>query len=234
MYINCLLSIKLYISIHHCITSWVSPTQYYIRATSQFYYSQQKSHNWDWVVRLKQAGTPPAWTLQNINEYMNDENNRTFTQPLTDGDSGVKYFAGTWEPSDWLLTDGQESSDMKNYLRQNYTAAVLVAAKRLEQTIWFGLLEEKEKSMKLLQMTLGLDVSPTLPEHNILGFHKPPPSNETKQKIASYLPMDTWLYNYAKLLFEARWNYFFNNGGDGSYIHPELPPLPNFSATVVQ
>ena len=169
--------------------------------------SQKLSHNWDWVVKLKQAGTPPPWTLQNINEYVNDENkgldedNRTFIQPLIDGESGVKYFAGTWEQNDWLLTDGKESSKMKNYLRQNYTAAVLVAAKRLEQTLWFGLLEEKDKSMKLLQMALGLDVPPTLPEDNKLGFHKPPPSNETKRKIASYLPMDIWLYNYAKMLF---------------------------------
>lgn len=155
---------------------------------------------------------------------MNDEN-RTFLQPLIDGEAGVKYLAGTWQQSDWLLTDDKESSEVKNYLRQNCTAAALVAAKRLEQTTWFGLLEEKEKSMKLLQMTLGLGALPTLPQNNRVGAKKRQPSDETKKKIAAYLPMDIWLYSYAKRLFDARFHYF--NGG--IYFHPELPPLPHFS-----
>eukprot|EP00980_Cylindrotheca_fusiformis_P012765 scaffold3120_cov73-Cylindrotheca_fusiformis.AAC.1 len=45
--------------------------------------------------------------------------------------------------------------------------------------------------------------------------------------IAKYVPADLWLYEYAKRLFEARYDHFIN--GINEYVHPELPPLPNFT-----
>merc|ERR1712038_2099846 len=36
------------------------------------------------------------------------------------------------------------------------------------------------------------------------------------------MPLDMWLYNYAKLLFEARWGLYKT----GQYLEPDVPPFP--------
>jgi hypothetical protein len=53
-------------------------------------------------------------------------------------------------------------------------------------------------------------------------------SNEVVARLEGYLPQDIWLYKYAKRLFEARWNFFTSKDG-ADYIHPDLPPLPQFN-----
>ena len=165
---------------------------------------------------------------------MNDDTARQqFKMPLVDGEAGTKYLAGTWENVEWLFTDKEENPDDKVYLRHNRTAAILLAAKRLDQTVWFGLLDEKDISLKLLQLTLGLDEVPELPKLNAAREGtNPQPSEATKEVIESYLPQDMWLYEYAKRLFEARWNYFAGES-KGVYVHPELPPLPDFAHTPI-
>jgi hypothetical protein len=63
-----------------------------------------------------------------------------------------------------------------------------------------------------------------------------------EKQITKYIPMDLWLYEYTKRLFNARYDYLVTNNGGGRrgvrggqgeegctyYILPELPPLPNF------
>ena len=196
------------------------------RAISQFYYAQR--NGWVASKKKREPSWNPKWTTQTMDEYMNDTN-KDFMQPLSDGEGGVRWLAGTWKRNDWL--SASDESDTKRYRRQNKTAAALLAAQRLASTTWFGLLEEKDRSMKLLQLTLDLDAPPTLPKANS-GHNKVQTHNETTKKIESYLPQDMWLYEYAKRLFEARWEYYF--AGDGTYTHPELPPLPIFSTDAVQ
>ena len=41
-------------------------------------------------------------------------------------------------------------------------------------------------------------------------------------KLKSLTPQDSWLYAYAKLVFEARWNYYKS----GKFIKPDRPPYP--------
>ena len=47
-------------------------------------------------------------------------------------------------------------------------------------------------------------------------------SQEIDKRIESLIPMDIWLYKYAKRLFQARWNFFKT----GIYIRPSYPPFP--------
>ena len=79
--------------------------------------------------------------------------------------------------------------------------------------------------MKLLQLTMDLEDVPTMPKLNSAKDKNPPPSEEAIELVKKNVPKDMWLYEYAKRLFEARWDYF---NGKGSYIHPQLPPLPDF------
>jgi len=183
---------------------------------------------WGWVKREH-----PRWVNQNIDEYVRDvvdnTTKTTFVQPLVDGEGGLQYLAGTWRAADWLKTDGNDNAPNKQYLRKNRTAAILLAASRLDQCVWFGLLEEIDRSLTLLQATLGTNTGPTMGKANGAKNAHPPPSNETKRLIERYLPQDIWLYQYAQRLFEARWNYFIENQ---TYVHPEMPPFPDFSRPI--
>ena len=184
------------------------------RAASQFYFSKMLP----WAKKQN-----ASFLYQTFDDYL-DTPNKTWFQPIFDGESGSDFLTGIFPTSGghWVASDGKET-DEKIYLRQNKTAACLLAAQRLENTTWFGLLEDVDRSMKLLQITLGLDATPVLPRANKMQYLHP--TEETKKKISKFVPKDIWLYEYAKRLFEARWNYYI---GNCPYVSPELPPLPDF------
>jgi len=184
------------------------------RAASQFYFSKMLP----WAKKQN-----ASFLYQTFDDYL-DTPNKTWFQPIFDGESGSDFLTGIFPTSDghWVASDGKET-DEKIYLRQNKTAACLLAAQRLEKTKWFGLLEDVDRSMKLLQITLGLDDMPVMPRANKMQYLHP--TEETKKKISKFVPKDIWLYEYAKRLFQARWNYYIEKC---PYVSPELPPLPDF------
>ncbi|KAL3784692.1 hypothetical protein ACHAW5_002870 [Stephanodiscus triporus] len=201
------------------------------RATSQFRFS--KSLRW----AIESNAT---FLRQTFDEYLDDEENRTWTQPIADGESGTDFLAGIFPPGGWVGTDGMETF-AKSRLRANRTGAILLAAERLEATTWYGLMEDVGRSMELLDASLDLGYVPVLPMTNIGspssrragrggGGHPPPspvlPSEATTERIAKYVPKDMWLYEYARRLFEARYDHFVMGC---AYVPPELPPLPDFS-----
>ena len=50
-------------------------------------------------------------------------------------------------------------------------------------------------------------------------------STKIDKRIESLIPMDMWLYEYAKRLFQARWNWFKT----GIYRQPSYQPFPGNS-----
>lgn len=187
------------------------------RSISQFYFG--KTLPW-----AKKSNA--TFLDQSLEEYLHDVD-REWMQPLNDGEGGVNFLAGTFSSGGWVMTDEIES-DHKEYLRRNKTAACLLAAERLEQTVWFGILEDVDRSMKLLQISFGLDNTPVLPKKNKAKRKYPDPSDEIKLEIEKLLPSDMWLYEFAKRLFDARWNYVMQLNGQHKYVPPILPPLPQF------
>jgi hypothetical protein len=189
------------------------------RAISQFYFS--KTMRW---ARDRNS----TFIYKTLDEYLDDP--EEFRDPIDDGLGGVMYLSGTSQ-NDWIQSNGIESR-LKISLRHNKTAACIRAAKRLDETTWFGLLEDLDKSMKLLQFTMDLESVPVLPKSNAArGTRRyPSPSKEAISLIEGYLAQDIWLYEYSKRLFDARWGYYFtkNANGHGVYIHPDLPTLPKF------
>lgn len=164
---------------------------------------------------------------QTFEEYLDDPH-KTWTQPIADGEGGVDFLAGIFpvEVDAWVKTDGRETA-FKRHLRSNRTAACLLAARRLDGTLWFGLLEDAERSTELLRRTLGLEDTVVLPTRNAGGGRdRSGPSAVAAQKVARHLPQDLWLYEYGRRLFEARWMYVV--GGGRAYDPPALPPLPEF------
>lgn len=104
-------------------------------------------------------------------------------------------------------------------------AHCLLAADRLNQTAWFGLLHRLDESMKMLVSYLRLPVGTnlTLPKANRKQYA--PPTSTDKAILTSLMPMDLWLWQYANDLFDARWDQ--HNGRH--FIDPPLPPLPNLT-----
>jgi hypothetical protein len=200
------------------------------RAVSQFEYS--KSLPW-----AKKSNA--SFLRQTFDEYLGDPS-RTWTQPIADGESGTDFLAGIFPPEDdggWVLTDGKETR-AKARMRANRTAAMLLAARNLEKTAWFGLLEDVDRSMEMLGATLGLGYVPVFPMTNSANYGDKTKkigeeggalySVETMEKIASYLPKDLWLYEYATRLFDARYEYLVVGGGRCAYFPPVLPAWPDF------
>lgn len=103
-----------------------------------------------------------------------------------------------------------------------------LAADHLDQMIWFGLLEEIPRSIRMLKLSLNMtDSAIEFPRANQGNKrYNETTSPEVIYRLESYLAMDLWLYDYAKVLFEARWNY--TSGLVKVYKHPDRPPLPDF------
>ena len=55
-----------------------------------------------------------------------------------------------------------------------------------------------------------------------VGKSKSDVDSTVRAKLASLTPQDTWLYAYAKNVFESRWNLYKT----GKWVDPVKPPLP--------
>lgn len=190
------------------------------RCASQFHFGKTLR----WAKRRR-----AAFLNQTLEEYVRAPG--SWRQPIQDGMAGLTFLAGSLPPSKgWIATDGEDTA-WKRYLRTNATATALQAAKNLDRTVWFGLLEEVPRSMQMLQRSLDLRTAPTFPANNVNKRREDrgarPLSAETVSRIEAFMPGDLWLYEYARRVFEARWSYFVAGGaGETVYEHPALPPYP--------
>ena len=85
----------------------------------------------------------------------------------------------------------------------NSTSLANLAADNLEKTFWFGILEDTDQSLELLKNQLGLRSRISMGKVNS-GKKKSVTRETDRLKLKSLMPMDTWLYQYAKLLFEGQ------------------------------
>lgn len=135
-----------------------------------------------------------------------------------DGQASVSWLTGT-QVITWL---GVKSDTIPARERRslNISEMCLLAARRLENIFWFGIIEDIERSLELLQYQLGCTQKINFPK---LNQNKHSNATEYEQDIlASLMPQDIWLYQYAKQLFEARWTYYKT----GVFRHPNMPPTP--------
>jgi len=177
-----------------------------VRAVSQFYFSKKL----DWTKGLIMKN-------QSFYEHIrDDESMKQYTQALTDGESGSWWLSGVWKSGSWVLTDGKDSA-YKERLRKEKKECLIIAARNLDKSLWFGLLEDVPRSMELLKYNLKLEDTPKLLKKNTNNYKSI--SDEDVKIVEKYLEGDIWLYNYSKLLFEARWNEYKGQ----AYIHPKLP-----------
>ena len=137
---------------------------------------------------------------QTLSEFLRDDKSREQVVQVThDGEAGVLWLAGAWDPGGYIATDGKD----KAMLRSNTSALLKLAQDHLQETLWFGLMEDLPRSMIMLQKITN---APQLPQmkHANRNSH-PPASAEDRALIKSMLPLDMALYNFAVAIFEKRW-----------------------------
>lgn len=185
------------------------------RAISHFYFSRTLSWTKDSEIRNESL-----W------EYLHDPRTMLETRDVwQDGQAGVSWLTGT-HIGNWVRGGGGKPRDIPDRERQslNIRRMCLLAAERLEETLWFGFLDDLDRSMELLAYQLGYRKQQiALYQRNKnKRANTPVITDWERETLASLMPQDMWLYSYAKLLFEARWVCYKS----GVYIKPQLPPIP--------
>jgi hypothetical protein len=180
-----------------------------------------------------------AWTRQHpkmrkysLKEYLHDPQEMMETRSIWfDGQGGVSWLAGTH--AGYSILTNATLIQQRNEIATNATRQCLLAANHLDQTRWFGILEDIPKSMELLQHALNLTEIPTFPKQNAKRKMKPFSHSRQQQEtqelgnweqrtLASLMPQDLWLYEYGVRLFEARYKAMKT----GVFEAPERPPFP--------
>ena len=177
------------------------------RAVSHFYFSRKKGI-------LKTKGT--------ISEYLRNPQNMLETRDIwQDGQAAVSWLTGT-HIAKWVgIPRSQvESREIKSLDCKNMC---MEAVSRLKQTLWFGFLSDQERSFEMLQWQLGYSQKIKFSKSN----RTPHPNITVKDKevLESLMPVDLWFYDYAKMLFEARWKQYKT----GVYNEPNIPPFPEIN-----
>jgi hypothetical protein len=96
---------------------------------------------------------------QNISEFLSDPvsmmNNRGCWQ---DGQAAVSWLTGTHVGPSWVMKGKQaiKEKDQMEVLGLNLEKILDLAADKLDNIFWFGILEDTERSLELLQYQLQL------------------------------------------------------------------------------
>ena len=89
-----------------------------------------------------------------------------------------------------------------------------IAKDRLEKFTFVGITEEFEKSIKLLEKIMGWEVAGNIPTENVspkTSMSKENLSKETLEDIRSLTKLDQEIYEFAKDIFEKRFEKEFKN-----------------------
>ena len=88
----------------------------------------------------------------------------------------------------------------------NWTYVLEKAITNLHKCLWFGIIEDLENSFEMLRYQTGLNV--TIKHRNVNSEDYPKPSKVQREKLKALMPMDYYLYEYAKQLHEYRYKMF--------------------------
>lgn len=179
------------------------------RTISHFYFSKTKS----WAIDKQLSKL-------SLEKYLHDPRSMLeYRDVWRDGAASIVWLTGT-SIARWAGVSKEEilARERRAF---NITEMLYTAARRLESTFWFGILEDRQRSFELLQHQLGIKKTIILPKSNVNSKYSKPSKLEL-DIIESLVPQDLWLYEYAKLLFEARWQLYKT----GTYKKPAYPPIP--------
>ena len=140
-----------------------------------------------------------------LSEYIRDPQKMLEARDIwQDGQAAAMWLTGT-HVNKWVHIKPYQIPERETRFL-DHTNICLKAVSRLKDTLWFGFLDDQERSFDMLQWQLGYDKKIRLAHRN-----KTPHADitaEDKAILESLMPIDLWLYEYAKILFDARWEQY--------------------------
>ena len=100
----------------------------------------------------------------------------------------------------------KEAQERKKILLGNWTYVLEKAITDLHKCLWLGLVEDLENSFEMFRYQTGLNVTTEHINVNSEDYQKP--SKAEREKLKALMPMDIYLYEYAKQLHNYRLKMF--------------------------
>jgi len=189
------------------------------RAISHFNFMKQLS----WT-----KGTPVRRT--SLSDFLSDyEMMMDFRGAWQDGQAGTAWISGL-HIADWVWHHPKpRNKDQIEHLFLEMELVLDQVATRFEKELfWFGILDEKEKSLEMLNYQLDTQFQIEMVHLNkgkSRVLNDSPVDIMDRKKLEWLMPYDMWLYNYASDLLNARWNFYKN----GVIKMPDRPPYPRLT-----
>ena len=134
--------------------------------------------------------------------------------------ASTSWLAGT-NTGPFAVDVSIEQALRKDRIGLNWTFMLNTAINNLHKCLWFGILEDLGPNMELFKFQTGLNAT----THKLnTSFRKG--NNITKgelEKLRALMPMDIYLYDYAKQLHEYRWQKYKQNWNNVPDLTPTLP-----------
>ena len=146
--------------------------------------------------------------------------NTRLSQVIFTFQASTSWLAGT-NTGPFVVSVREEEAFQKDHLGLNWTYMLNTAINNLHKCLWFGILEDLERSMELFKFQTGLNA--TTHKMNVSIRKEDNITKAELEKLQALMPMDIYLYEYAKQLHEYRWQKYKHNWNNVSNYKPRLP-----------
>ena len=106
----------------------------------------------------------------------------------------------------WPTIIEKQTQEQKKVLLGNWTCVLEKAITNLHKCLWLGLVEDLDNGFEMLRYQTGLNVTTEHINVNSEDYQKP--SKAEREKLKTLMPMDIYLYEYAKQLHDYRHRMF--------------------------
>ena len=114
-----------------------------------------------------------------------------------------------------MWTETNKTEEEREIISTNWTYMLNTAINNLHKCLWFGIIEERKKSLQMFEYQTGLQIKMNHINKNT-KYQDPP--NHVIMKIKKLIPLDLYIYEYAKQLFEWRWQMYLNGSLTRTYV----------------
>ena len=99
-------------------------------------------------------------------------------------------------------------------LSLDWTYVLDKALDNLHKCLWIGILERYDESVELLNYQTGLKIKKN---HDHKGPPQPKPTDSDIKALTKLMPLDLYIYEYAKQLFDHRWRIYLKETNSTVY-----------------
>ena len=149
-----------------------------------------------------------------VAEYLNNPDVMWKTRSLWyDGTAATSWLAGTNLDSYVVGKLGSEEVSRRDLVSANWTYMLNTAIENLHKCLWVGILDEIDRSFEMLKYQTGLEMKmQRLNARFSNGRNNSYPKLNPFQEdfLKKLMPMDMFVYEYAKQLHDFRWVIYKN------------------------